>query len=348
MIMTNQKTGQTLSLHFRPFQEKDCQQIISCFQDAYGDSYIKPFVYTSEGIIAHQKSGELQFYVAETEDGEIISMIASELSSDFSGFVETASQVTRHEYAGFRLAAPMVAYELQQSLKMRPTHSHMAHPLCTYSISQKTVKTVGYTACGFLLHQFHKDKFHQNSAIQDFEKLSLTVAVKPAECYKSEGSLWIPEELQDLGEMVYNNLGVAFSLSKEEKDSGGSFGKNLRKQGNYTESVDETHKTLTLQVKQGGEDFSSWLSQQIQKMSKTHPLATVNLYINVKDASCVSLYKEAKQQGFFFQGFLPCGFQEDYLILHHPLSLVFSIDEIPMIEEYKPFAQEIRRQLHER
>lgn len=340
MIFTHKKTGQTLSLTLRPFQEKDCGQIIACFRDAYGDSYIKPFVYTPEGIIDHHNSGKFQFYVAETEEGDIISIIASELSPIFPGLIETASQVTRHEYAGYHLAAPMVAYQMEQARALRPEYSNMAHPLCTYSISQKTVQTVGYTACGFLLHTFQKDKFLQNSAIQDFEKLSLTVAVKAAEGYERKGALWIPLELRTIAQTMYDDLGVSCSFSQQ--------GGTLPKEGAYHHSLDETHKTLTVQVKKGGEDFSSYLAEQLEQMRQKDAIATVTLYLNSKDFSCLYAYEEARKQGFFFQGFLPCGFSEDYVILHHPFSLTFCIDEIPMIEEYKPFAIIIRRQYHER
>lgn len=340
MLFTNKKTGNTLSLTFRPFQEEDCPQIIACFRDAYGDSYIKPFVYTPEGIIEHHNSGELQFYVAQTEEGEIISIIASEISPFFPGLIETASQITRHEYAGYHLAAPMVAYQMEQARALRPEYSNMAHPLCTYSISQKTVKTVGYTACGFLLHTFQKDKFHQNSAIQDFEKLSLTVAIKAAETYGLQEELWVPPELQPIAKTMYENLGVSCTFSQKED--------TLLNQGEYTEMFDETHRTLTLQVKKGGEDLPSFLSQHLEKMRQMDSIATISLYLNAKDFSCIYAYEEARNQGFFFQGFLPCGFSEDYVILHHPLSLNFCIDEIPMIAEYKPFAAVIRRQYHER
>ena len=51
------KNGQTLEVELRPYRPGDAPQIIACIRDAYGDTYVKPCLYTEEGIRRHEAEG---------------------------------------------------------------------------------------------------------------------------------------------------------------------------------------------------------------------------------------------------------------------------------------------------
>lgn len=340
MIFTNKKTGETLSLTLRPFQEQDCQQIIDCFSDAYGDSYGKPNLYTKEGILSYHNSGTLLFYVAETNQREIVSVIAQEKNPSFLDQVECSCQVTKEKYQGYAIGAAMLAYQCGMSKQENENCSFRAHPVAVHAISQKSVKSAGFQACGFLLNLFDNVKFRMAPDTKNAYKLSLTVAVNAGGHTKS-GILWIPEELQFLAKKMYADLGVEVDFAPLS-ESMPLEGKGLRQV-----SVNHRYAATLLQVVQGGEDFPQWLSNQVKLAGEKGDLATVTLYLNTKKPSSPSAYEEARKQGFFFQGFLPCG-EKEYILLHHPLKVRLSLDMNTVIEDYKPFVEIIRRQQHER
>lgn len=336
MNITNKKTDVTIDVTFRPFQQEDATQMVDCFCDAYEDSYIDDFVYSPQGILKKQQSGGFQFYVAETAEGEIISINASEKDPYFPNQLECGCQVTKGKYQGFALGKLTLDYQCKAEAKSHC--SFRAHPVAIHPISQKIVKSLGFHACGLLLNIFDDVKFQAVPNTTD--KLSLVVAVKPVE-EEDVGTLWIPEELQSLGGKMYKNLSVHHEFATKETAT------PLNGEGIRHVSDNGRHCATKIQVISGGEDFSPWLAQQVTEASEKGALSTVTLYLNAKDSSCLFAYEVARKQGFFFEGFLPCG-ETEYILLHNPLKVEFSLESLSVIEEYNPFVAFIRRQQHER
>ena len=50
MRLYKKDTNESMLVTLRPFRPEDAPQLIACIRDAYGESYIKPFLYTEEGI----------------------------------------------------------------------------------------------------------------------------------------------------------------------------------------------------------------------------------------------------------------------------------------------------------
>lgn len=334
MLLQQKDSGKTIDFTLRAARSEDAPKIISCIRDAYGDTYVKPFLYSPEGIIHHQQSGEMCFSVAETPDGDIAGITACEYSEHFPGLGEIACQVVCREYNGFGLALPLACHSMHQA-QLRPLSGQFARALGCHLISQKTLDGMGFTACGFLLNVFDKTRFLHRYQNGDYAKIPQSVAVKRQDKTHG-GSIWLPAELQQAARNVYEGLGLPYTL--RESDPAPSH------PGRWDEEYNEAHGTLTLWSRQCGSDFASYLDQRLSALS-SRPGQTVNLYLNLSLPGCAAAYAAARQMGFLFTGFLPCGGDGEYLILHHPLSLPVNLDNIPHIPQYAPILAQIRRQL---
>ncbi len=333
MKLTNHITGETLEMTFRPLCPADIPEAINCIREAYGDTYVKPYLYTEEGFLAHSFHGNLSFSVAQAPDGALGGIIAHETSPLFPGQAEIACQVIHRSASGYGLALPLALYQLRQAEK-EMFSSYFARALGCHVISQKTLAGMGFTHCGFLPSVFDKTQFHTLYQTGRNLKISQTVAARRGT--KSDaGPLSLPDRLVPLARLVYDGMGMSWRLRGTVLLPPG--------EGRWEQTEDLRHKVLTLWARQLGDGFAQALSARIAPV-RDRPLQAVNLFLNLSSPGAAQAVQMAQAQGFLATGFLPGGQDGEYLILHHPLNTPFDVDQIPYLSDYKPFAAEIRRQ----
>ena len=318
----------------RRFEPRDASSIVACIRDAYGESYVKPFLYHESEILRLDEKGEMCFSVAEAENGDIAGITAFERDELFKGLGEIACQIVRSEYGGQGLALDLALHSMHEAEKEDFT-GQFARALGCHLISQKTLKRMGFTACGFILNIFDKELFLHKFENGDYAKIPQSVAAKKQN-KQNAGRVWIPESLLPLAKSIYSEMGVAAEFYSENSPLSG--------EDSWSSSQDDKHNTLTLMARGCGVGFESRLKAEIEKVSGRKG-QSINLYINLSRSGSAAAYSIAREQGFIFTGFLPCCADGEYIIMHDPLDLPVLIDEIPHIPEYHPFIEEIRRQL---
>ena len=333
MLLHNPVTDDTLELTLRDFRPADAPQVIACIRDAYGDTYVKPFLYTEEGVRSCDERGIMRFSVAETADGVLAGITAYELDEHFPGMAEIACQVILRAYHGYGLALPLALHSMHRADAQMLT-GQFARALGCHKISQKTLKGMGFTACGFLLNVFDKSLFRYHFQNGSYTKVPQSIAVKRQS--NDASALWLPDELQALGEDTLRALGCTWTLTPAAQQP--------EREDRWEQERDERHATLSLWARTCGGGFARHLSERLGAVAGL-PGQTVNLYLNLSRPGSASAYEAARQLGFFFTGFLPCTADGIYMILHHPLKVSVELDGIPYIPEYAPFVEQIRRQL---
>lgn len=334
MLLFHKTTRQALEVALRPFRPSDAPHIIACLRDAYGDTYVKPYLYTEEGILHHEESGELCFSVAETPGGQIVGITAYAQSGGlFPGMSEIACQVVRREFNGYGLALPLALHAMGRAERL-PLAGQYARALGCHLISQKTLKGMGFTACGFLLNVFNKERFTYRYQNGSYAKIPQSLAVK-RQGAGHLGPVFLPEEWAPLAEQSFRSLGVTW-----EQAPGGA----LSGPDEWTWESDAVHDTLFLRARTCGEAFPEHLAAALQAEAARKD-GTVNLFLSLSRPGSAAAYEEARRLGFFPTGILPCTGDGTYLLLHHPLQVPVRLDGIPCIPEYEPFLDQIRRQL---
>lgn len=210
MLLHNPSTDETAEFTLRDFCPADAPQIIACIRDAYGDTYVKPFLYTEEGVRSCDERGIMRFSVAETAQGVLAGITAYELDEHFPGMAEIACQVILRVYHGYGLALPLALHSMRRA-DAQPLTGQFARALGCHKISQKTLKGMGFTACGFLLNVFDKSLFRYHFQNGSYAKVPQSIAVKRQG--NDAAALWLPEELRDLGENTLRALGCMWTLT---------------------------------------------------------------------------------------------------------------------------------------
>lgn len=210
MLLHNPSTDETAEFTLRGFCPADAPQIIACIRDAYGDTYVKPFLYTEEGVRSCDERGIMRFSVAETAQGVLAGITAYELDEHFPGMAEIACQVILRVYHGYGLALPLALHSMRRA-DAQPLTGQFARALGCHKISQKTLKGMGFTACGFLLNVFDKSLFRYHFQNGSYAKVPQSIAVKRQG--NDAAALWLPEELRDLGGNTLRALGCMWTLT---------------------------------------------------------------------------------------------------------------------------------------
>ena len=333
MILKHKRTGESMEVEIRSFRPSDAPQLIECIRSAYGGTYVKPFLYREEEVVRMDQTGEMRFSVAETADHRLAGITAYEVSEEFPQMAEIACQVIQEFGIGYGLALPLALHSMHRAEEERLS-AQFSRALGCHLISQKTLKAMGFTACGFLLHVFDKEKFLLRFPNGNYAKIPQAVAVKRQDKLDA-GRVWVPEEFRSLLNDIYTQLGVTWTPTAA--GAPGSETQMIREQ-------DQEHRNLTLRAVRCGADFGQQLREAIAAVSDD-PTQTVNLYLNLTDPGSAAAYEAARAQGFLVTGFLPCCPDGEYMILHDPLQVPVHLEEIPYIPEYLPFLEEIRRQL---
>lgn len=334
MLLSHKTTRRTLEVTLRPSRPSDAPHIIACIRDAYGDTYVKPYLYTEEGILRHEESGELCFSVAETAEGQVAGITAYALSGPFfPGMSEIACQVVRREFSGYGLALPLALHAMERAERL-PLTGQYARALGCHLISQKTLKGMGFTACGFLLNVFNKEKFTYRYQNGSYAKIPQSLAVRRQET-AALGPLFLPEEWEPLAERTFRRMGVSWERAPAGDFSGPD---------EWAWESDGVHGALFLWARTCGAEFSRHLAAALQAQAARED-GTVNLFLCLSHPGSAAAYAEARRLGFFVTGLLPCTKDGTYLLLHHPLQVPVRLDGIPCIPEYEPFLGLIRRQL---
>ncbi len=330
------KNGEALEAELRPFRSEDASQIIACIRDAYGDTYVKPYLYTEEGIRQHEEEGSLCFSVAEAPGGIVAGITAYALSDHFPAMAEIACQIIRREYNGYGLALPLALHAMGRAEEL-DLSAQYARALGCHLISQKTLDGMGFTACGFLLNVFDKDLFAHRFENGDYAKIPQSIAVK-RQNKTDVGAVWLPDRLVPIAEAMYKKMGLAWTHRESAPDLSGP---DL-----WNRELDENHAALSLRAETCGADFEKNLAEAVRERldaNKEHTNQTINLFLNLSRPGSAAAYEIARRLGFFFTGFLPSGKEGEYMILHHPLQTPVRLDEMPHIPEYAPFIEEMRR-----
>lgn len=335
MQLKHRKTGESREYTLRAAREEDAAQIITCIRDAYGDTYVKPFLYTEEGVRHCETTGEMRFSVAEDASGGIAGVTAYEMDDNFPGMAEIACQVILQAHNGYGLALPLALHAMGRAEAL-PLSGQFARALGCHLISQKTLKAMGFTASGFLLNVFDKELFRHRYQNGSYAKIPQSVAVK-RQGGRDTGPVWLPEELVPLARTVFQEAKIPLALRSGETRAPSA-------PGQWGRSEDPRHASLTLWARTIGDDFGTRLSEEAAALAD-RPGQTVNLYINLSAPGASAAYETARKQGFLFTGLLPCASDGTYMILHNPLRVPVLLDGIPHIPEYAPFMEQIRRQL---
>ncbi len=326
------KKNRTFSAEIRELHGlQDCLEVIECLRSAFGSSYIKTQMYDPEAIFMMQQCGEIDLYLAITEDGSAAGIMGWETVAMFPGTAELCTLVVRSGYEGSGLGEALIRHTYN-IVKQQKLSSVFSYPIASHTKAQRCIEKLGAVCCGFLPSVFSTEIFSSGVDGHTNPKDSLAVVAFNLN-KKNAGRLYLSAKYHSLAEDTYSALGAAFTaddtVSQPETE-----------RTEYEYRYDSIHSTLYININVVGGDIEQLVSMLVSHRSA--PRFTANLCLNINDRAALHAAELLEREGFFFTGFHPLCGDREYCIFHYSGNVEFDIDDLNYIDGQNAFADCIR------
>ncbi|MCE5285609.1 MAG: hypothetical protein LLG02_07160 [Pelosinus sp.] len=329
-MLKNDKTGKTIRVRFRPFEDKDAPEFIRCIYSEYGDTYFKRSFYQAATLIKENASGHIRFLTAQLDNGEIAGMLALKRFLPREDMCEIASEIFKQEYRGYHMSWPFFQYsmEIMDTLKVSAAY---CLPVVFHEISEVLMERLGLIPCGFIFSVFLMQNIRHSYSRDHNLKHPQGVMVQMKE-KKDAGVLFLPAVHQDFAAKLYNDLGAKVSFGRGQAEL---YGKSQL----FFEN-DSVQQNCAIHVDYAGSD----LATRILEIRAAHvaPYQTFNVFLNVSDKSAPAAYHALLRLGYFFTGFQPLCSKREIMILHDPQRVPLYVDTFKLTERFTEVLDYIR------
>lgn len=324
--------GEKISVRFREFQKDDAEEIVSLIRDEYAGSYRKRELYSTDIILQRQAEGVFNFFVAETDDGKIIGVLAFKRNLPRETSCEITVGIILKEYRNFHVFRHFLKYVVAQVLKLKNVSAMIGRSVMYHSISQRLMSELGFKPCGFIFSAIIMENFQHSYSKDGNIKHPHAVIIKRGSKVDA-GKIFLPVEHWEIARSVYKSLGVKVEISSEEK--------KLRGESKIFLDEDLPQQNCNIFVDFAGADLKEEILQI--ESQRTEPLQTFNIFLNISDESAITAYKVLKSCGYFFAGFEPICLQHEIMILHNPKNVSINLDTLNMTEEFLELKNHVRK-----
>ena len=114
MLFTNRKTGESVSVEFRPFAPGDEEGFRACIEDYYGGGYPYPEYFEPGYLAGKCAAGEMLVLCGVRSDtGEIVNTCAIRLDGEFPGTGLMLLRVVKPAYQGLGIGREQERIQLE-------------------------------------------------------------------------------------------------------------------------------------------------------------------------------------------------------------------------------------------
>lgn len=329
----NKHTGEVLNCTFAAASDLHpdravLEGLLTCLREEYGDTYIDRRVYDLDWLMAETRAGRLLTGVTFTEGGEPAGCLCLRENPPFAGVGDLCMHVVRKAYRGCGVGTPLVAW-----LMARPETARFSaigsHNATFHILSQRESYACGLRPCGMLFSLYLSRGFvHSHANVGD--KLSYAVAAMPLD--RTPVRLCLPAHWRAFAEEYYASVHTPIQWVEEEAPA---------ERSDLAVLPDETHCTLTLHLRRCGADLGERVSALLAEYGP-RPMETVSLALALSDPAAAWGCGVLEALGFRFSGLQPFCRGEQYLLLHHPLSVPIPFDGMQIDSAYQPMFQAVR------
>ncbi len=321
-----------ISVRFREFVENDSDAIVNLIHEEYGDKYQNKNFYDRDFIIQSHKEGKIIFFVAELEDGKIISCLNMQRNFPRDNYANMGTGIVSKAYRKFHLFQPLIKFVMEEIYKRREVSAICAYLVMYHEITEKLVDRLGLIPCG-LVPQKVLVSNSQNSYAKGKNLKYTSVFAVTKVLQNDSGKIYLPVEHKSFAEKIYSALKVHREII--------SYKINLKGESKiFVEDFPE-QKYSAIYVDDSGAD----LSEKIFEIESAHKddLQTFNIFLNISDEKAVAAYEVLRGLGYFFAGFKPLGGNFEVMILHNPKKVPIHFEELKATDHYLPLKNYVKK-----
>jgi serine/threonine-protein kinase RsbW len=295
----------------RPIKESDAVEVSRCVYRTYGYTYTFEHIYHPERVLELNRTGRMQSFVAEAEDGEIAGHCALVFHSQGARIAEMAAGAVKPQFRS-RGCFSAVSSAVMQRARDIGLMGVFGQPVTNHVFSQKTSLRLGLRDVALLLAYV--------PASVDFKAMNgalgrrLTLLTHFA--YLGEPPEIVgypPRHHRSMIERLYKGVGASLKGHPDE----GPHSRTWADDSVIKTAVSSAAGNARVEVQRYGRNIVEDVGKVLRRLCLER-LDVVYLYLDLVDPLTSELTHEFEQLGFFFSGILPAAFPRgDALILQY-------------------------------
>ena len=251
MLFTNRKTGESVSVEFRPFAPGDEEGFRACIEDYYGGGYPYPEYFEPGYLAGKCAAGEMLVLCGVRSDtGEIVNTCAIRLDGEFPGTGLMLLRVVKPAYQGLGIGRE------QERIQLEYARALSAASLYADVMTQDCISQHGLEKSGFALTGLRPGLYDAAVMLPGFEWRPGARLSQAVMCRRwglaDAGELFCPAEHRAAAERIYGALGAAARFTDSAPG-------DMRAESVITEEYDARHRGRVLIVRSVGGDFAARL-----------------------------------------------------------------------------------------
>jgi RimJ/RimL family protein N-acetyltransferase len=304
-----------ISPEIRRLKVEDIPQLIQCIKRCYGDSYPFHEMYDPSALQKIVEDKLMYSVVAEHPDGHLIGHCALTFDGPHNISPEAGKMVVDPDFRGHHIAEAMAKMRIDIAKELDLV-GFWTDCVTNHPYSQDEMITFGAQETGMLLGAAPS---REMAGLQNFTDTRMSFL----SCY-----LPLKEQINTIY-LPQNQLDFVRDLSKKVKVKRAIVQSNVPGSGKseYSVAVNPATQTANIKVQHIGEDFSSAISAEVEKLESQN-LAFTMLSLPISQEAAALAFTQLEDMGFFWGAWLPNYSAQGDMLRLQKLHESVNVDEI--------------------
>ncbi len=318
-------------LTVRTPKKSEMLEICRAFYAEYGLSYINDIIYYPERFYAAVAKDRIHSTVAVDENGGIAGHHAAWQWTDIPGVWESGMAIVNKRYRNAGAFHMMMQRSYNYVHDEAKGKIFLGCCVTTHPYSQKIRLKYGSYPNGFGFNMAPPDAF-QSTFRGENEYSSEAFACTVFD--KTPRTVYLPEELSEITDMIYRGLDLERTVLKDGIES-------------FSDATKCTHifssrtRIGSINIFEYGEDWDKLLSNHVYEL-KSQGAEMIHLNLSIESPVFLKAYEQAKKDGFFFTALFPCTDCGDVIKMQKMLFRTVNYDSFVTVEPYTTLLGKIR------
>lgn len=287
------------------FVAEDAAGMVSCIFEEYGKSYFLPAFYQKDYLCRLQESAKTHFLVAKCM-GEVVAMLALHYRGK-SAFLSTG--IVKKAYRGLGILGKLFHLAIEKA-KEKGLFTLYCRSVAYHDITQRRLEELGFTPTAFLMAEFLTQGQYSYKKDKNLKHPHILL-VRHLQGPKTSGKIFLDAAYKNVAASIYQELAISVEIAEVSLP--------LAAKTHLHTEYDDSQYVTSIFIHRAGADLLECVKKSAA--SRQNALQTVNVFLNINSVDAVAACKFLCAEGYFFTGFFPLYYEEEYMVFHHAMSL---------------------------
>lgn len=281
-----------ISPEIRRLKVEDIPQLIQCIKRCYGDSYPFHEMYDPAALQKIVDTKMMYSVVAQHPDGHLIGHCALTFDGPYNTSPEAGKMVVDPDFRGHHIAETMAKMRIDIAKELGLV-GFWTDCVTNHPYSQDEMIAFGAQETGMLLGAAPS---REMAGLQNFTDTRMSFLSCYLSLKEQINTIYLPQNHLDFVSDLTEKIKVKRTIVHSNATGSGK--------SEYSVAVNPATQTANIKVQHIGEDFSSAISAELEKLESQN-LAFTMLSLPISQEAAALAFTQLEDMGFFWGAWLP-------------------------------------------